>query len=94
MTTVKKAKSKAVTKKAVKKATPEVQPQVEEQPALIDIIIDVSITMLDGSVHSKKMAIENATGCIMKSDLNNPNMVFEMFKLGLMSKYGSGHIKG
>ena len=83
-----KSKSKAKAKKAV------VQVEVVEQPSNKDIKINVAITMQDGSVHEKEMANEHPAGCIMKSDLNNPNMVFDMFKLGLISIYGSGHIRG
>ena len=73
---------------------PEAPKPMKSEPSSNDIKIDVVLTMQDGTTHGKELAIVNHGGCIMRSDLQKPDMVFEMVKQGLIQMYGAGHIKG
>lgn len=74
---------------------PEVQTEpTKAPPSSEDIKIGIAVRMQDGSIHDKELAIVNPGGCIMKSQLNNPDQVFAMVKQGLVQMYGANHIKG
>lgn len=71
----------------------EVAEKVVETPKQNHIDIDVRITTPDGKASSKRVKIMNPAGCIINSQLNNADGVFQTVFGGLVKKYGAGHIK-
>ena len=77
-----------------KDTTPEPEPQIEVYDDKQDhITIDCRITTLDGKSSSRRVKIINPEGCIFRSQVNNPEGVFQTVFAGLVKKYGAGHIK-
>ena len=77
-------------------STPEPKPERElkEYDDKQDhIIIDVRVTTLDGKASSRRAKIINPTGCVTRSQVNNPDGYFQTVFGGLVKKYGAGHIK-
>ena len=48
---------------------------------------------MDGKGSSRRVKITNPEGCITRSQVNNPEGVFQTVFAGLVKKYGVGHIK-
>ena len=77
-----------------KDTTPEPEPQIEVYDDKQDhITIDCRVTTLDGKSSSRMVKIINPEGCIFRSQVNNPEGVFQTVFAGLVKKYGAGHIK-
>ena len=77
-----------------KDTTPEPEPQIEVYEDKQDhITIDCRVTTMDGKSSSRRVNIINPAGCIFRSQVNNPEGVFQTVFAGLVKKYGAGHIK-
>ena len=73
-------------KKSVKKAAK------SSDPTRNDVLIEVTITMPDGTQVYEEMRIINPSGCILKSDISNADMVYENLTKGMADIYGRGHV--
>lgn len=58
-----------------------------------EIEIKISLTMFNGDKHKENIVIANASGCIMKSHVNDPTRLFEMINRGLIKEFGLNHVK-
>jgi len=74
----------------------EAPPEVPEKkgPDSTPIVINMQLTLQDGSVARQELSIVNPGGCIKKSQLGNTDRIFAMVKQGLINAYGVQHIKG
>ena len=59
-----------------------------------NVDLKLKTRMPDGSEHECVFTIVNPAGCMLKTQVNNPNVIFDGLRAGLIREYGANHIKG
>ena len=72
------------------KPTPE---SLGKAPIQGAISLNLTATMVDGSTHKCDLTIVNPAGCILRSKINDPEMIFSTLKSGLVKQFGANHIR-
>lgn len=84
----------ALLARAKRKKVPEDRPlKPYVKPERDDIKITCMVETIDGKVHEREFRIANPTGVILRSNVNNPDHIFGIFKQGLTSRLGVQHVK-
>ncbi|MGI9569072.1 MAG: hypothetical protein ACR2PH_04890 [Desulfobulbia bacterium] len=77
----------ATKKAAVKKASS------NKKGERTDIKITCMVETMDGAVHEKEILIANPLGSITRSQVNNPEHIYNIFTQGLINQLGINHVK-
>ena len=89
-----KAELEVLALKATRKAVPVDRPvKIQQKTARDDIKITCMVETMDGNVHEKEYIIVHPTGVILRSNVNNPDYIFDVFKKGLINRLGAKHVK-
>jgi len=58
-----------------------------------DILMDIKITVADGSVHERQIKIGNPNGCMLPSKSSDPDYIIGSIKGQLAQRFGSNNVK-